>query len=132
MIYSIAPVTCLCSPITIRLYLQEKGFKNKNVFKDPISSSRAPNCPFLDSTKHGTIKGGIKFYSLMRKKINLDSPDGFQHYWQNKEIPPEMFSTWHNGGGAIMIWGRRGFLQCNNGASGCAEHHSFEPSCVFP
>lgn len=42
-------------------------------------------------------------FILWWEKFNLDSPDGLQNYWHDKEIPFVMFSTCHNGGGTTSI-----------------------------
>lgn len=38
------------------------------------------------SNKHGTLRDGGKFYFLKKKKINLDSPNGFSHFTDYHEL----------------------------------------------
>ncbi|KAF2355752.1 hypothetical protein FHG87_013492 [Trinorchestia longiramus] len=43
------------------------------------------------------------------KKFNHGNPGGFQHYWHNKSVPNETYSTGHNRGGSLMVWGASRF-----------------------
>lgn len=82
-----------CSPITMRRHLQEKGFKDH-------VSSRTTNLPIWTlqgRTKHGTLKGGWKFYSLTRKKLTWTVLMAFNITGMTK-------SSTGSGGGSIMVW----------------------------
>ena len=39
----------------------------------------------------------------MRKKINLDGPDGFKQYQHDEDITQETLSTRQSGGGSIVV-----------------------------
>uniref|UniRef100_A0A915E2V4 Transposase n=1 Tax=Ditylenchus dipsaci TaxID=166011 RepID=A0A915E2V4_9BILA len=41
----------------------------------------------------------------MKKKFNLDGPDGFTGYWRDLRKEPKYFSKRNFGGGSVMVWG---------------------------
>lgn len=54
------------------------------------------------ATKNGYWK---RVLFSVKKKFNLDGPDGYRCYWQDLRREPEVHSKRVSGGGSVMVWG---------------------------
>uniref|UniRef100_A0A673AN80 Transposase Tc1-like domain-containing protein n=1 Tax=Sphaeramia orbicularis TaxID=375764 RepID=A0A673AN80_9TELE len=100
-----------CSAITIRRHLREKGFKNKKTIQRPrlLQRHKTARLDFARSIKHGTLKGGKKFYSLMRKNGTLTVQMASNVTGTTRRSHLRCFLPGTVEGGSIMIWGAFSF-----------------------
>ncbi len=101
------PYWCWLQPNNHKTASARQGLQEQKRSSKATSPPKPQTCPFrickgAPNMRHWWVEESL---ILWWEKIYLDSHDGFQSYWHDKEIPLEMFSTRHRGGGYIMIWG---------------------------
>ena len=93
-----------CSTKTIRRHLNKEKIEHKKRIHRPrlIMKNKEKRLEYTCQYHTMSAKEWQKVFSD-KKKLNLDSPDGFQKYWHAKNFPEENYSTRHSGGGSFMM-----------------------------